>query len=485
MKQTMRVSLMGALLAAASAQGAEVTSAAYTPSGGAVTVYTSASGAPAQMVRSEVAALQPGHALTERENSIFVDPTRRFQTVMGLGGAITDAAAETYAKLSKAKQAEFMKAYYDPDAGIGYSWARTTIHSSDFSSASYTYIKEGDKDLKTFSIAHDRKYRIPMIKQAIAAAGGTLPMFASPWSAPAFMKDNKSMLKGGHLLPEYADAWANYYTKFIAAYEKEGIPIWGISIQNEPMAVQIWESMQFSAEQERDFLKDHLGPTMAKAGYGDRKIIVWDHNRDMMVHRANVLFDDPEAAKYAWGMGFHWYETWAGLDPMYDNVAAVSRAYPDKPLLLTEASIEKFDFDRIQDWAHGERYGASMIHDFNGGAVAWTDWNILLDEHGGPNHVGNYCFAPLQADTRTGELIYTPPYWYIGHFSKFIRPQAQRVSAASSRSNLMTTAFLNRDNRLATVVMNGSDQAITYNFYVGEASTQVEIPAHAIQTLVY
>ncbi|WP_228257890.1 glycoside hydrolase family 30 protein [Pseudoxanthomonas winnipegensis] len=485
MKQTMRVSLMGALLAAASAQGAEVTSAAYTPSGGAVTVYTSASGAPAQMVRSEVAALQPGHALTERENSIFVDPTRRFQTVMGVGGAITDAAAETYAKLSKAKQAEFMKAYYDPDAGIGYSWARTTIHSSDFSSASYTYIKEGDKDLKTFSIAHDRKYRIPMIKQAIAAAGGTLPMFASPWSAPAFMKDNKSMLKGGHLLPEYADAWANYYAKFIAAYEKEGIPIWGISIQNEPMAVQIWESMQFSAEQERDFLKDHLGPTMAKAGYGDKKIIVWDHNRDMMVHRANVLFDDPEAAKYAWGMGFHWYETWAGFDPMYDNVAAVSRAYPDKPLLLTEASIEKFDFDRIQDWAHGERYGASMIHDFNSGAVAWTDWNILLDEHGGPNHVGNYCFAPLQADTRTGELIYTPPYWYIGHFSKFIRPQAQRVSAASSRSNLMTTAFLSRDNRLATVVMNGSDQAITYNFYVGEASTQVEIPAHAIQTLVY
>ncbi|TAA40742.1 glycosyl hydrolase [Pseudoxanthomonas winnipegensis] len=481
----MRVSLMGALLAAASAQGAEVTSAAYTPSGGAVTVYTSASGAPAQMVRSEVAALQPGHALTERENSIFVDPTRRFQTVMGVGGAITDAAAETYAKLSKAKQAEFMKAYYDPDAGIGYSWARTTIHSSDFSSASYTYIKEGDKDLKTFSIAHDRKYRIPMIKQAIAAAGGTLPMFASPWSAPAFMKDNKSMLKGGHLLPEYADAWANYYAKFIAAYEKEGIPIWGISIQNEPMAVQIWESMQFSAEQERDFLKDHLGPTMAKAGYGDKKIIVWDHNRDMMVHRANVLFDDPEAAKYAWGMGFHWYETWAGFDPMYDNVAAVSRAYPDKPLLLTEASIEKFDFDRIQDWAHGERYGASMIHDFNSGAVAWTDWNILLDEHGGPNHVGNYCFAPLQADTRTGELIYTPPYWYIGHFSKFIRPQAQRVSAASSRSNLMTTAFLSRDNRLATVVMNGSDQAITYNFYVGEASTQVEIPAHAIQTLVY
>lgn len=485
MKQTMRVSLMGALLAAASAQGAEVTSAAYTPSGGAVTVYTSASGAPAQMVRSEVAALQPGHALTERENSIFVDPTRRFQTVMGVGGAITDAAAETYAKLSKAKQAEFMKAYYDPDAGIGYSWARTTIHSSDFSSASYTYIKEGDKDLKTFSIAHDRKYRIPMIKQAIAAAGGTLPMFASPWSAPAFMKDNKSMLKGGHLLPEYADALGQLLHQVHRGLREGRYPDLG---HQHPERADGGPDLGVDAVLGRAGARLPQGPPRPDHGQG-RLRRQEDHRvgpqprhdgppRQRAVRR-------PGGGQVRLGMGFHWYETWAGFDPMYDNVASVSRAYPDKPLLLTEASIEKFDFDRIQDWAHGERYGASMIHDFNGGAVAWTDWNILLDEHGGPNHVGNYCFAPLQADTRTGALIYTPPYWYIGHFSKFIRPQAQRVSAASSRSNLMTTAFLNLDNRLATVVMNGSDQAITYNFYVGEASTQVEIPAHAIQTLVY
>jgi len=405
--------------------------------------------------------------------------------MLGIGGAITDASAEVYAKLDKPTRAEFMKAYYDPKDGIGYTWARTTIHSSDFSSASYTYIKEGDAALKTFSIDHDRKYRIPMIKDAIAAAGGRLPMFASPWSAPAFMKDTGNMLHGGHLLPKYRDAWAQYYTKFIAAYEKAGIPIWGISIQNEPMAVQTWESMQYSAEEERDFLRDHLGPTMAKAGYGDRPIIVWDHNRDMMVHRAHVIFDDPEAAKYAWGMGFHWYETWAGFDPMFDNVAEVTRAYPDKPVMLTEATVEKFDPARYQYWPNGERYGTSIIHDLNGGSVAWTDWNVLLDEHGGPNHVGNFCFSPIHADTRTGKLIYTPSYWYIGHFSKFIRPGAKRVSAASSRSNLMTTSFINPDNSLATVVMNASDKAITYNFYVGEQSTQVDIPAHAIQTLVY
>ncbi|MFT4196958.1 MAG: glycoside hydrolase family 30 beta sandwich domain-containing protein [Pseudoxanthomonas sp.] len=453
-------------------------------SAGAVAVYTSAQGAVGQMARSEAAEPVPGHALVETENSIFVEPGKQFQEVLGFGGAITDASAETFAKLGKDKQVELLRAYYDKDAGIGYSFARTTIHSSDFSSASYTYVKDGDKALKTFSIDHDRKYRIPMIKAAIAAAGGKLTLFASPWSAPAFMKDNRSMLKGGHLLPEYADAWARYYTKFIAAYERAGIPIWGISVQNEPMAVQTWESMVYSAQAERDFLRDHLGPAMEQAGYGDRKIIVWDHNRDMMVYRANVIFSDPQASKYAWGMGFHWYETWAGHEPMYDNVAAVAQAWPDKKLLLTEASIEKFDPAGLQDWSHGERYGTAMIRDLGNGAVAWTDWNILLDGHGGPNHVGNFCFAPIHADTRTGELVYTPSYWYIGHFSKFIRPGAKRVSAASSRSNLLTVAFRNPDGSLATVVMNPTDQAIAYNYYVGEASTRVQIPAHAIQTLV-
>ncbi|WP_311240233.1 MULTISPECIES: glycoside hydrolase family 30 protein [unclassified Xanthomonas] len=451
---------------------------------GALRVYTSAQGAPQQMRVSTADAPRVGHALTEKENSIFVNPQRQFQELLGIGGAITDSSAETFAKLPKPAQRALLTAYYDPQKGIGYTLARTTIHSSDFSSGSYTYIKEGDAALKSFSVKHDAKYRIPMLRQAIAAAGGTLTTFASPWSAPAFMKDSNNMLKGGKLLPEYAQVWASYYTRFIAAYEKAGIPIWGISLQNEPMAVQTWESMLFSAEEERDFLKNHLGPTMASAGYGERKIIVWDHNRDMMVHRAHVIFDDPDAAKYAWGMGFHWYETWAGFEPMVENVAAVAQAYPDKHLLLTEAAVEKFDPAKLQHWPNGERYGTAIINDLNHGAVGWTDWNILLDQNGGPNHVGNYCFAPVHADTRTGEVTYTPSYWYIGHFSKFIRPGARRVSAASSRSNLMTTAFANRDGSLATVVMNASDVAIRYNLYVGEASSELEIPAHAIQTVV-
>ena len=453
--------------------------------GSPIVIYTSAAGSDQRLSNSGTATLRPGHKLVEAETSIFVDPGKRHQSLIGIGGAITDSSAEVFAKLDPARQAEFLKAYYDKDSGIGYSLARTTIHSSDFSSASYTYVEEGDKALSTFSIDHDREFRIPLIKRAIEAAGGKLPLFASPWSAPAFMKTNKDMLKGGSLLPEYADAWARYFTRFIAAYEKEGIPIWAITVQNEPMATQKWESMLYTAEEERDFLKNHLGPVMRDAGYGDRKIIVWDHNRDMMTERARVIFDDPEASKYAWGMGFHWYETWAGFEPMYRNVAAVAQNYPGKHLLLTEAAVEKFDPARYQYWANGERYGSSIINDLNNGAEGWTDWNMLLDETGGPNHVGNLCFAPIHADTRTGELIYTPSYYYIGHFSKFIRPGARRVSAASSRSTLLATSFLNPDNTLSTVVMNPTDKDIAYNFYVGSNSAQVSIPAHAIQTLVH
>jgi glucosylceramidase len=450
-----------------------------------VSVYTTAEGTNLRLSKTDNLTFAEMVQPNEKQISVFVNPDKTFQSFLGIGGAITDASAEVFAKLSSDKQQEFLNAYYSQDKGIGYSLMRTTIHSSDFASGSYTYIKEGDTELKTFSIEHDREFKIPLIKKATATAGGKMILYASPWSPPAFMKSNKGMLKGGTLLPEFFQSWATYYTKFVKAYEKEGIPIWGISIQNEPMAVQTWESCVFTAEAERDFLKNFLGPTMKKEGLGAKKIIVWDHNRDLMVQRANTIFGDPEAAKYAWGMGFNWYETWAGGSPMFDNVARVHEAYPDKNLMFTEGCVEKFDAKNYQLWTNGERYGNSMINDFNNGTVGWTDWNILLDEKGGPNHVGNFCFAPIHADTTTGELIYTPSYYYIGHFSKFIRPEAKRVSTAVSRSSLLSTSFLNKDGKMVTVVMNQSEATVIYNLCIGTQATQITILPNAIQTLVY
>jgi glucosylceramidase len=421
----------------------------------------------------------------ETQTCIFINPDKTFQTFLGIGGAITDASAEVFAKLPKDKQQELLNAYYSKDKGIGYSLIRTTIHSSDFSSGSYTYIAEGDKELNTFSIAHDKQYKIPLIKKAIETAKGQVKLYASPWSPPAFMKDNKDMLKGGKLLPEFYQSWANYYVKFINGYQKEGIPVWGLTLQNEPMATQKWESCIYTAEEERDFLKNYLGPTLKKAGLGDKKITVWDHNRDLMTQRASTILDDPEANKYVWGIGFHWYESWSGGAPMFENVGAVNEMYPNKNLLFTEGCNEKFDANKYQLWANGERYGKSMINDFNNGTVGWTDWNILLDENGGPNHVGNFCFSPIHGNVKTGELNYTPSYYFIGHFSKFIGKDAKRISSVSSRSNLITTSFLNQDGKVVTVVMNQSNKKITYYLCVGTNATEVSILPHAIQTLVY
>jgi glucosylceramidase len=204
-----------------------------------------------------------------------------------------------------------------------------------------------------------------------------------------------------------------------------------------------------------------------------------------MTQRANVIYSDPEAAKYAWGMGFHWYETWTGGKPLFDNVKSVCENYPTKKLMFTEGCVERFDAKNYQRWSNGERYGTSMINDFNNGTVAWTDWNILLDQNGGPNHVKNFCFAPIHADTNTGELIYTPSYYYIGHFSKFIRPDAKRISTTVSRSALLSTSFLNKNGKMITVVMNQSEKKVDYNLIVNTQKAMLTIPAHAIQTLEY
>ncbi|MDZ4749418.1 MAG: glycoside hydrolase family 30 protein [Saprospiraceae bacterium] len=459
--------------------------APYAIEGREAVIYTTADSSSFRLTQTGSKAFQVAGQPLETEVAIFVNPAKTFQTFMGIGGAITDATAEVFATLPLDKQQAFLKSYFDKDEGIGYSLIRTSIHSCDFSKESYTYVSDEDKALGTFNIEHDKKYRIPLIKKIIETAGGKIPLYVSPWSPPAFMKDNQNMLRGGKLLPEFYPSWATYYTKFIKAYEGLDIPIWGLTIQNEPMATQKWESCIYTAEEERDFLKNHLGPTLAKEGLGEKKIIVWDHNRDLINHRADIIFSDPEASKYAWGIGFHWYETWTGGEPMFNNLDQIKESYPEKNLIFTEGCNEKFDETKYQYWPNAERYGKSMINDFNQGTVAWTDWNILLDETGGPNHVNNLCFAPVHADTRTGELIYTPSYYYIGHFSKFIRPNAKRVGTASSRSVLLSTSFRNEDGQMATIVMNLTDIPVTYKLYVGSQAIEEVIMGHAIQTVVY
>ena len=449
-------------------------------------VYSTAHNTDLKLTQTSPLVFKDFEQPLETDANIIIDPNKQFQSFLGIGAALTDASAETYYKLPKEQREQFMEAYYDTEKGIGYSLGRTIIHSCDFSSESYTYIEEGDSTLESFDIEHDRQFRIPFTKEAIDAAGGSLTIYASPWSPPAFMKTNNNMLQGGSLKPEFYQPWANYYAKFIKAYEQEGIPIWGLTIQNEPMAIQRWESCIYTAEEERDFLKNYLGPTLEQEGLGHKKIIVWDHNRDLLFQRASVILNDPEAAKYVWGTGFHWYEDWKDGIPMFDAVDQVNEAYPDKKLLFTEGCNESYNLERIinEDPKLAERYGKSMINDFNNGTVGWTDWNILLDETGGPNHVGNLCFSPVHGDTQTGELTFTKSYYYIGHFSKFIRPGAKRIVSVSSVNSLLTTAFINKDGSVIVVVMNQGDQNINYSISLGSKIAKLKTLPHSIQTIV-
>ncbi|HEX4959182.1 MAG TPA: glycoside hydrolase family 30 protein [Lacibacter sp.] len=489
MKHLSHLLLMVLALACNNTQDKTATSSSaalssFSTEGKKVLVYTTADSTDHRLSLLDTLSFVEKGQPFENEIVVFIDPAKSFQTYMGVGAALTDASAEVFAKLSKEKQQEFITAHFDKEKGLGYTIARTNINSCDFSSDMYTYVADGDKELKSFNIDHDRKFKIPLIKAAMNAAGGQLNLFASPWSPPAWMKTNNDMLQGGKLKPEFYDSWALYYTKFIKEYEKEGIPVWGISIQNEPMATQIWESCIYTADEEKDFLKNSLGPTMEKEGLNDKKIIMWDHNRDLIYQRAFTYLSDPDVAKYAWGIGFHWYEDWSGGDQMFDNVRRVHEAFPDKPLLFTEGCNGPYKYDQMKLWKWGERYGRSMINDFNNGMTGFTDWNILLDETGGPNHVKNFCFAPVHADTRTGELIYTNAYYYIGHFSKFILPGAKRISAAASRSQLLTTAFKNPDGSITVVVMNQTDKPTSYFLWVNGKAAEAAAPKHSISTIV-
>ena len=442
-------------------------------------VYVTAKDTSDRLTMTGQLNLVDGPAINEKENDIFVDPTKTFQTIVGIGGALTDASAETFYKLPADKQQEILRAYFDPQNGIGYSLGRTHINSCDFSSESYTYVKEGDTNLDTFNIEHDLKYRIPFIKAALAACGTNFSLFVSPWSPPAWMKDNNDVLHGGKLKPEYYDVWARYYGKFIRAYEDQGVPIWGLTVQNEPLAVQPWESCNYTAEDERDFVKNYLGPEMEKAGLKKVKIMVWDHNRSFLYQQASTILSDPEAAKYIWGVGYHWY-----VGDYFDNVKLVKQAFPHTHLLFTEGCNGPFDPATLNDWHWGEIYGRSMVNDFNNGVEGWTDWNVLLDEKGGPNHVQNYCFAPIIGDTKTGNLTYMNAYYYIGQFSKFVRPGAKRVVSSSTNDKLLTTAFKNKDGSVAVVVLNLSDDAQPFNLWLGTKAAKTSSLAHSIETFV-
>ena len=406
---------------------------------------------------------------------LYKNETR--QEILGFGGAFTEASASVYNKLDTEKKGEIIKAYFGGQ-GNGYNMARTHINSCDFSLGNYSYCDTpGDTELNYFSISRDKELLIPFVQDAMDHANTPIHILASPWSPPAWMKTNGQMNHGGKIKDEYRAAWASYFCKYINAYEKEGIPIWGISVQNEPAAKQRWDSCIYTAEEERDFIRDYLGPVLESRNLLDKKVIIWDHNRDIMVERARTVLNDPEAAKYVWGTGFHWYN-----GDHFDAVQKVHDEFPGKHLIFTEGCQE--NGPHIGSWDLGERYATSIINDLNRWTVAWIDWNLILDERGGPNHVGNYCSAPIIVDIRSQDILYQSSYYYLGHFSRFIKRGDKIIGCECKTDDLLALAAVNTSGIVTAVVMNKKDVSAEFKYQNGDTNIPLSIPGRSIVTLV-
>jgi len=409
-------------------------------------------------------------------NSVKLDIDVKMQKILGFGGAFTEAAAYTYSKLSTENQNKVIDAYFGQENGIGYELGRVAITSCDFSFGNYTYADDKNKNLSNFSIKHDEKWLLPMMRDAKAALGRDILLFGAPWSPPAWMKDNNDMKYGGDLLPDYYDMWAEYFIKAIEEFKKEGFPMFAVSVQNEPDAVQTWESCIYSAEQERDFVKNYLGPVFEKSNI-DAKIMIWDHNRDLIFERANEILTDDDAYKYIWGTAFHWY-----VSEEFENVGKVHDKFPDKHLVFTEGCIE--GGPRPGAWETGERYGRNIIGDLKNWNEAFIDWNLILDINGGPNHVGNLCDAPILADIENDKLIFNSSYYYIAHFSKFIKPGAKRIDNTHI-NGIYTVAFENTNKSVVLVAQNENDYDVDFSVHVRNKEHSVNCKAHSIMTMIF
>lgn len=417
-------------------------------------------------------------------DTIFIDNKKKFQTHMGFGGAFTEAAAYTFYQTSEANRKEIANALYDSEQGLGYNLGRICMNGSDFSLEYYSYIQDNDDKLETFDIAHDEQWVIPMIDECRNVAGKEIWFLVSTWSAPAFMKTNKDVNHGGRILPKYKKIWAKYYVRFIEELKKRGVKVSAITIQNEPEAIQTWASCEYSAAEEAEFLIDDLYPELKKNDLTDIKIYIWDHNRDNMVRRTNETLAYKNAGDLVWGVAYHWY-----VSTKHENLSMIHDMFPEKHLLFTEGCVELIgtsleDFSDAGSWANGELYGRNIIQDFNNYSEGWIDWNMVLNEQGGPNYVSNYCEAPIMVDRESDKIIKNPSYYYIGHFSRYIKSGATRITCRNDADKkLYTTAYENPDGEIVLVVQNEAKERDTVIVMNGQGFN-ITIPAHSITTFL-
>jgi glucosylceramidase len=370
---------------------------------------------------------------------IRVDGSQKFQEIFGFGGAFTEAASLQFKKLPQEKQEEVLKLYFDKEHGSGYEFGRVPMGSSDFSTASYSFANVIDD----FALAHfddnvtqDTKYIIPFIKRA-KEKNPNLKLILAPWSPPAWMKQTddqytvSSMLgsaKPNGLRKDVREPWANYFSKFISAYKKHGLPFWGLSPQNEPEYAAQWEACVYNTSSEAEFVAEFLGPVI-KHDHPEVKIMMFDHNRDSVLHWAETILKHEKAAQYIDGIAIHWYDNERYMDGVEFHEHVNDTHYVDetKFIMSTESSSCPGVATGDEAWFRAQRYAHDIITEFNNWVVGWVDWNLLLDHTGGPNHLGNHCDAAIIIDETEKDYFIQPMYYFIQHFSKFVPPGSRRI----------------------------------------------------------
>jgi len=467
-----------------------------------VTVYeTSAAG-------NNLKEITPFKEKDSMTTVITINEEKVYQTITGFGGAFTESSAYLLNKMSKKNRDTIINAYFSR-AGANYSLTRTHMNSCDFSLTNYSYTPvANDVNLEHFSIQEDKDDLIPMIKDAMAVSQDGFKLFASPWTAAPWMKDNNAWV-GGKLLPEYYDTWALFFSKYVTAYEAEGIPIWGFTVENEPHGNgDNWESMIYTPQEMTNFVQHYLGPHLESQGMGDKVVLGYDQNRAGLKEWVDEMYKDEASSKYFDGTAVHWYESTYDYFP--EALQYAHSKAPDKYLIETEGCVDsevpkwrddawywsKEATDWGWDWAAEDekylhpkyapvnRYARDIIGCLNNWVDGWVDWNMVLDRRGGPNWFENWCVAPVIVDPDNDEVYFTPLYYTMAHFSKYIRPGAQILDVDNLDKDLMVTAAKNPDGTIAFVIFNEGMQDKSYELRFRESVITINLNAQTLQTVI-
>ncbi len=404
-------------------------------------------------------------------------PEVTYQEIAGFGGAVTDSVAAVLEQLEEAEQKKVLEAYFGPDS-IGYRFVRTPIDSCDFSRGQYcAYNPKMEGYLDEKALEQGAGAVLSVIHRIMEIAGEGLQVMLTPWSPPVSFKTNGNRAGGGRLKKESYQEWAEYICSYIKAYRKQGIPVTMLSVQNEPNAVQTWDSCLFDAAEEKEFLKEALYPALQKNGLEDIELFIWDHNKERVYERARDTIDETTDHMIN-GVAFHWYS-----GDHFEGLNLIRERYPDKKLMFSEGCIEYSRYDADNQLLNAQLYAHDMIGNFNAGTNIFIDWNLILDQNGGPNYSDNLCEAPMMCQAEGDGFCKRLSYYYLEHFSRYIKPGAKRIAHTKYSSELDTLSVLNPEGDIAVVICNREKEDKTFYLRFRGEIAACTIPAAAIATI--